>query len=75
MIVAPRAGRAGVARPSVAADGRVGEEREPQEQSGESPRAARPRSPLIIGAVAYGLLIWMVLVVCLLIAWRLSTRN
>ena len=30
-----------------------------------------PRSPLIIGAIAYGILGWMVLVVLLLIAWKL----
>ena len=35
-------------------------------------RRTRPRSPLIIGAIAYGLLLWMVLVVFMLIAWRLS---
>lgn len=35
-------------------------------------RRPRPRSPLIIAAIAYGLLLWMVLVVFMLIAWRLS---
>jgi hypothetical protein len=40
----------------------------------EMQRATRPRSPLIIGAIAYLILIWMVITVCLLIAWRLSTQ-
>ncbi len=45
--------------------------------TGEEGQAApahrpRPRSPLIIAAIAYGLLLWMVLVVFMLIAWRLS---
>ena len=39
----------------------------------EGQRAARPRSPLIIGAVAYAILLWMLVVICLLIAWRLAT--
>lgn len=39
----------------------------------EPGRAARPRSPLIIGAIAYAILLWMLVVVCLLIAWRLAT--
>ena len=30
-----------------------------------------PRSPLIIGGIAYALLFWMVFVVLMLIAWRL----
>ncbi|MFN8516868.1 MAG: hypothetical protein U0841_30710 [Chloroflexia bacterium] len=52
----------------------MAEERDSATESPETPPAARPRSPLIIGAIAYGMLIWMVLVVCLLIAWKLSTR-
>jgi hypothetical protein len=40
----------------------------------ETKRAGRPRSPLIIGAIAYAILLWMFLVVCLLIAWRLTTQ-
>ena len=35
-------------------------------------RRPRPRSPVVVGAIAYGLLLWMVLVVFMLIAWRLS---
>jgi hypothetical protein len=35
-------------------------------------RPPRPRSPLLVAAIAYGLLFWMVLVVGMLIAWRLS---
>lgn len=35
-------------------------------------QAPRLRSPLIIGLLAYGLLLWMVLIVTILIAWRLS---
>lgn len=50
------------------------EQPEPQAEPTELPRPPRPRSPLIIGAIAYGLLIWMVMVVCLLIAWKLSLR-
>ena len=53
---------------------RVTEQSEPQAEPIEVPRPPRPRSPLIIGAIAYGLLIWMVMVVCLLIAWKLSLR-
>ena len=52
----------------------VTEQSEPQAEPTEVPRAPRPRSPLIIGAIAYGLLFWMMLVVCLLIAWKLSLR-
>lgn len=36
------------------------------------PRAPTPRSPLVIAAIAYGLLLWMLLVVFTLVAWRLS---
>jgi hypothetical protein len=43
-------------------------------ESTEAQRAARPRSPLIVGAIAYAILFWMVITVCLLIAWRLSTQ-
>ena len=50
------------------------EQPEPQAEPTEVQQAPRPRSPLIIGAIAYGLLIWMVMVVCLLIAWKLSLR-
>ncbi len=53
---------------------RMSEESEPAAETAEVPRAARPRSPLIIGAIAYALLLWMVIVVCLLIAWRLSAQ-
>jgi hypothetical protein len=52
----------------------VTEQPEPQAEPTEAQRAPRPRSPLIIGAVAYGLLIWMFLVICLLIAWKLSLQ-
>ena len=31
-----------------------------------------PRSPLIIGGIALGLLAWMLLVIFMLIAWRLT---
>ena len=34
-------------------------------------RPPLPRSPLVIGGIAIGLLAWMVLVVLLLIAWKL----
>ncbi len=38
----------------------------------ERPRpGGSPRSPLIIGGIAYALLFWMVIVVFMLIAWRL----
>ena len=50
------------------------EQPEPQAEPTEVERVPRPRSPLIIGAVAYGLLIWMLLVVCLVIAWKLSLQ-
>jgi hypothetical protein len=53
---------------------RVTEESSPATETPEVQRAARPRSPLIIGAIAYLLLFWMVITVCLLIAWRLSTQ-
>lgn len=47
------------------------------EPTGESVGESRqrrpvPRSPLIIGGVALGLLFWMLLVVLMLIAWRLT---
>lgn len=35
-------------------------------------RRPAPRSPLLIGGIAYGLLFWMLLVIFALIAWRLS---
>jgi hypothetical protein len=34
-------------------------------------RPPLPRSPLIIGGIAIGLMAWMLLVVLLLIAWKL----
>jgi hypothetical protein len=52
----------------------MAEESDPASEPAETKPAARPRSPLIIGAIAYAILIWMLLVVCLLIAWRLSTQ-
>jgi hypothetical protein len=52
----------------------MAEERDSATEIAESKPAARPRSPLIIGAIAYAILLWMLLVVCLLIAWRLSTQ-
>ena len=52
----------------------MAEESSPATETPESQPAMRPRSPLIIGAIAYGILIWMLLIVCLVIAWRLSTR-
>lgn len=43
--------------------------------SGDTPetvtRPPRPRSPLIIGGIACGMIVWMFVVVMLLIAWRL----
>lgn len=36
------------------------------------PRPPTPRSPLVIAAIAYGLLLWMLLVVFTLVAWRLG---
>jgi hypothetical protein len=52
----------------------MAEESSPVTEASETQRAARPRSPLIIGAIAYLVLLWMVITVCLLIAWRLSTQ-
>ena len=52
----------------------MAEETDSATEIAETPPAARPRSPLIIGTIAYGILIWMLLVVCLVIAWRLSTQ-
>lgn len=33
-------------------------------------RPPRPRSPLIIGGIACGMIVWMFVVVILLIAWK-----
>jgi hypothetical protein len=52
----------------------MAEEQEAAPEASETQQVARPRSPLIIGAIAYAILLWMLLVVCLLIAWRLSTQ-
>lgn len=35
-------------------------------------RRSLPRSPLLIGVIAYGILCWMLFVVLALIAWRLT---
>ncbi len=51
----------------------VPDETEAQPATNELPRLPRPRSPLIIGAIAYALLFSMLLIVCVIIAWRLST--
>ena len=51
----------------------VPEENEAQPATNEIPRLPRPRSPLIIGAIAYALLFFMMMIVCVIIAWRLST--
>ncbi len=56
------------------AGGREGEPDKPGAVASneERPRpGSSPRSPLIIGGIAYALLFWMVLVVFMLIAWRL----
>jgi hypothetical protein len=61
------------------ADGRTGEDRRKgtmDEQRHEvsataSPHPPRPRSPLIIGAISCGLMVWMFVVIMLLIAWKL----
>lgn len=37
----------------------------------DGPRPPLPRSPLIIGGIAIGLMVWMFLVVMLLIGWKL----
>ncbi len=53
----------------------TGERRPPTPTPAPAPAPAPAHSrrmPLIIGAIAYGLLAWMVLVVFALIAWRLS---
>ena len=55
--------------------GRADKAGEPGRRAPETPHARRPprpRSPLLVAAIAYGLLFWMVLVVGMLIAWRLS---
>jgi membrane-associated protease RseP (regulator of RpoE activity) len=52
----------------------MADERDAATEATGTPRPARPRSPLIIGAIAYAILFWMMLVVCLVIAWRLSTQ-
>ena len=49
----------------------TGERHPPAPTPAPAPAHSR-RMPLIIGAIAYGLLAWMVLVVFALIAWRLS---
>lgn len=36
-----------------------------------APRPPRPRSPLIIGGIACGMIVWMFVVIVLLIAWKL----
>jgi hypothetical protein len=36
----------------------------------EIARPPRPRSPLIIGGIACGMIVWMFIVVMLLIAWK-----
>jgi hypothetical protein len=36
----------------------------------ETSRPPRPRSPLIIGGIACGMIVWMFVVVMLLIAWK-----
>ena len=51
----------------------VPEESQEQPATSEIPRLPRPRSPLIIGAIAYALLFFMMMTICLIIAWRLST--
>lgn len=52
----------------------MAEEQSSATETPETQPAARPRSPLIIGAIAYAILFWMMITVCLLIAWRLSTQ-
>lgn len=38
-----------------------------------NPPPGRPRSPLIIGGISCGLIVWMVLVIFLLVAWKYFT--
>lgn len=40
------------------------------ESTSEIARPPRPRSPLIIGGIACGMIAWMFIVVMLLIAWK-----
>ena len=37
----------------------------------DAQRPPLPRSPLIIGGIAIGLMVWMLLVILLLIGWKL----
>jgi hypothetical protein len=62
----------GEAGPSVGM--RVAEEQETATETPETLQVVRPRSPLIIGAVAYGILLGMMLITCLVIALRLAMR-
>ena len=69
MIVVPDVGR------RIAGAGNrltVTDESETPTATAEIPAIPRPRSPLIIGAIAYALLFGMMLVVCVIIAWRLA---
>lgn len=50
----------------------VPDEQETTAASAEIPSLPRPRSPLVIGAIAYALLFGMMLIVCVIIAWRLA---
>ena len=50
----------------------MSEEHNTPPATSEIPVIPRPRSPLVIGAIAYGLLFMMMFVICVIIAWRLS---